>query len=63
MFLPEAKSQPGMSVYRWLVVIAREGVSEATGFWEREDAEDYFDRISLQWSESYLVEVVKGPKV
>ncbi len=61
LFLPDAKYQPGMSVFRWLVVIAREGVPEVTGFWEREDAEDYFDRASIQWSDSYLVEVVRGP--
>lgn len=60
-FLPEATRQPGMSVYRWIVVIVREGVPEVTGFWERSDAESFFDRASLQWSDSYMAEVVKVP--
>jgi hypothetical protein len=62
MFLPEAKKQPAPGVYRWLVVIVREGVPEVTGFWELEEAERHFDRASWQWSDSFLVEVVKGPR-
>jgi len=50
-----------MSVYRWIVVIVREGLPEVTGFLERSDAESFFDRASLQWSDSYMAEVVKVP--
>jgi hypothetical protein len=62
MFLPEAKKQPAPGVYRWLVVIVREGVPEVTGFWEGEDAEKYFEDAWMNWTDSFLIEVVKGPR-
>ena len=49
--------------YTWLVVIVREGAPEVTGFDNHKDAYDYFDRHGAQWSESYLCEVILGPKV
>lgn len=52
-----------MSAYKWIVVINREGVSDVTGFHSRIDAQEFFDTWSAQWSESYLCEVVIGPKV
>lgn len=47
---------------QWLVVICREGVTEATPFESKSDAAAFFDRASLQWSESYLAHVVQGPR-
>jgi hypothetical protein len=44
-----------------LVVIAREGVPEVTEFTSFNDAADYYDLASPNWSESYLTVVVNGP--
>jgi hypothetical protein len=52
-----------MGAYTWIVVIVREGVSEVTGFFEYEAARVHFETMSMNWSESYLCEVVIGPKV
>lgn len=49
--------------YPWLVVIVREGVSEATGFTDEKAAYDYYDRAGTQWSDSYLCRVERGPVV
>lgn len=46
---------------RWLVVVIREGRVEATPFTDELDAKTFFDRASLQWSDSYLCEVLVGP--
>ena len=44
-----------------LVVIAREGVPEVTQFCSFEDAARYFDTASMNWTESYLCNVIAGP--
>ena len=49
-----------MSVVRWIVVIWRETYAEVTPFETESDARDFFQRASLQWSESYLCRVVEG---
>lgn len=45
----------------WLVVICREGTTEATPFVDEGDARAFFDQASQQWSESFLARVVIGP--
>ncbi len=59
-------------LYNYLVVIVREGVPEATGFcdlaeaqafYDLAEAQAFYDYHGAQWSESYLCEVVLGPKV
>lgn len=47
--------------YKWLVVINREGESNVTGFFHYDDARKFYDLASLQWSDSYLCDIVKGP--
>lgn len=49
--------------YSYLVVIIREGVPEVTGFYSLEVASKFFELASAQWSDSYLCEVKRGPKV
>lgn len=51
------------AVFRYLVVISREGVPEVTGFNDLEEATCFFEAASAQWSDSYLCEVKRGPKV
>lgn len=47
---------------RWLVVIKREtDPSDVTPFEREEDAREFFDMASAQWTESYLCEVRHGP--
>lgn len=47
---------------RWIVVIKREtDPAEVTPFHEYQDAKDFFDQWSQQWTESYLCGVLKGP--
>ncbi len=46
----------------WLVIIAREGVSEVTVFTEESDARIFFEQASLQWSESFLARAVIAPR-
>lgn len=48
-------------LYRWLVVIWRETYVEVTPFVEEDDARAFFDLASLQWTESYLTRVIRGP--
>lgn len=52
-------------VYSILVVIVREGVPELTGFREGEEreAEEYFEKVSMNWSDSFLCRVERGPRV
>ena len=45
----------------YLVVIVREQTPEVTEFHSYEDAIQYFDTASINWSESYLCEVKFGP--
>ncbi len=52
-----------MSSYTWIVVIVRESLPEITGFHDKESALEYFETFSPNWSESYLCEVIIGPKV
>lgn len=47
--------------YRWIVVICREGASDVTPFEDERTAREYFDLWSMQWSESFLCEIVIGP--
>ncbi len=50
-------------IFKWMIIICREGVSEVTPFVHYDDAKYYFDQVSPQWSESYLCEVKIGPLV
>lgn len=52
-----------MTAYRYLVVICREGVPEVAGFNGLDEAERFFAAASEQWSDSYLCDVLRGPKV
>lgn len=59
----ERRNAPvGPAPQRWLVVICREGVTEALPFSEEEDACIFFERASAQWSDSYLARIVSGPR-
>jgi hypothetical protein len=44
-----------------LVVIAREGEPEVTEFESYDEAAQYFEHASPNWTESYLAVVVHGP--
>lgn len=47
---------------KWLVIIQRETAPpDVTTFSDEELAREFFELWSLQWSESYLCEVVIGP--
>jgi hypothetical protein len=48
---------------RFLVVIYRDGVPAVTGFEDLEEATRFFEAAAEQWSDSYLCEVMRGPKV
>jgi hypothetical protein len=61
----EAEIRKGRSVSRYshLAVIVREQTPSVTGFHDLTSAMAFFDEAQTQWSESYLVEVLKGPLV
>lgn len=46
----------------WLVVICREGDCEVTAFEDETEATEFFDRASVQWSDSYLCRAVRWPR-
>jgi hypothetical protein len=46
-----------------LVVILREGEPTVTPFYDAKDALEFYDRAGAQWSESFLVEIIRGPLV
>lgn len=46
----------------WLSVIIREGEPEVRVFTDEKDARTYFDKASLQWSESFLAKAVVAPR-
>lgn len=50
-------------MYKYIVVIIREGVPEVTGFYSLSDALEYEDKAGIKWSETFVCEVLKGPKV
>ena len=52
---------PGFPIYRFMVVICREGASDVTPFEDGSDAREYFDQWSMQWTESFLCQVMRGP--
>ncbi len=49
--------------YTHLVVISREGQPEVRGFHDYDSAFRWYDAVGVQWSESYLTAVLKGPLV
>jgi len=53
---------PDANPHRWLVIICREGAIEVVPFAGEEQARAFFDRASWQWSDSYLTQVVVGPR-
>jgi len=50
-------------VYSMIVVIVREGEKEVVPFEDEDEAREFFEKASLQWSDSFLCKVVKGPVV
>jgi hypothetical protein len=48
-------------LYTHLVIIIYEGKPVVTGFNNYEDAREFFENASLQWSDSFLCTVLKGP--
>lgn len=48
---------------RFLVVICREGETEATEFDDLGQAREFHDWAGTYWSDSFLCQVLKGPKV
>jgi hypothetical protein len=57
--IPFDRALPG----EWMVVIVRERVPEVTLFDDYNEAREFFDKASLQWSDSYLTSVLRAPKV
>lgn len=53
-----------MPRYTHLVVIVREPGMEITvrGFYDRAEAEHFADEVGTQWSETYVTEILRGPK-
>lgn len=49
--------------YTHLVVIFREQVPTVTGFYDLVEAQKFYDLAGAQWSETFLVEILKGPLV
>ena len=49
------------SPYMYLVVIFREQIPTVTGFYDLASAQAYYEIAGTQWSESFLVEILKGP--
>jgi hypothetical protein len=50
-----------MSRYTHLVIIFREQQPTVTGFYNRADAEAFYESAGAQWSATFLVEILKGP--
>jgi len=60
------ESQIGRGRPTHLVVILRDGepsLTTVTPFYNLADAAEFHDRAGAQWSESYLVEILRGPLV
>lgn len=49
--------------WAYLVVIIRDGIPTVTGFNDFAEATAFYDLHGLQWSDSYLCDVMKGPVV
>lgn len=52
-----------MMNYKYLVIIVKDGgTPEIFPFENLDDAEIFFEKASLQWSESHICEILKGPR-
>jgi len=50
-------------IYSRIVIINREGKSQIAAFLygQEKEAEEFFERASTQWPDSFLYKVLKGP--
>lgn len=48
--------------YGYMVLINREGVSDATLFARETEARVYFEKARLQWSDAFLTRILHGPR-
>lgn len=52
-----------MKKYTYLVIIYREQTPTITPFYDLETATAFYDEAGAQWSETFLVEILRGPLV
>lgn len=52
-----------MERYTHMVLIFREGPPDVTPFYDLDSAMEFADRAGAQWSETYVVEIKRGPLV